>query len=485
MSLAETSRPLIDLTDALESEFCDRVERAAGRAASRDVAVLASVTLPVAADVDIAACVFASRGAEERYFIWEEPGRDSFALGALGAACTVEGGPAADRFRWAAARCSALIQGGLFDDPAGDPLAPRGSGPLWLGGFAFAADGCRSPEWRSLPTTLLTLPEVSIARHGDAARATVNVVVRPAGDLEELAGRALARLAGLRVAPIPLADPDKVAGQTIVSGGPPEAYEQSVEESARRIGAGELEKVVLAREVVVESPTPFHPGVVFDGLRTTYPSCFCFCMGTPEAAFVGASPELLVRREGERASTVAMAGSTRRSADPRVDDHLGERLLQSAKDLEEHAIVVRTIERSLRPYSVWVTAPDEPVLIRVANIQHLATPIRALLAEPQSIIEIAGALHPTAAVGGEPWEVAERVIGELETIDRGWYAGPVGWMDATEDGEFCVALRCALVQGRIAHCYAGVGVVADSRGDAELAETEVKLQALLSVLAGQ
>lgn len=478
------SRAVIDPADELAAELCDRLERAAGRAASRGAPVLASVTFPVGAELDIAACVFASRGAEERYFIWEEPGRDSFALGALGAAYTVEGGPAVDRFRWAAARCSELIQGGLFDDPAGDPLAPHGSGPVWLGGFAFAPHGCRSPEWRSLPTTLLTLPEISIARHGDAARVTVNVVVRPADDVEELARGALTRLGALRVAPMPLADPDRLAGQTIVSGAPPEAYEQSVEESARRIVADELEKVVLAREVVVESPTPFHPGVVFDGLRTTYPSCFCFCVGTPEATFVGASPEVLLRREGERASTVAMAGSTRRSADPRVDDHLGERLLQSAKDLEEHAIVVRTIERSLRPYSVWVTAPDQPVLIKVANIQHLATPIRALLAEPHSVVEIAGALHPTAAVGGEPWEAAQRVIGELETIDRGWYAGPVGWMDATEDGEFCVALRCALLQGRTARCYAGVGIVGESRGDAELAETEVKLQALLSVLSG-
>lgn len=484
MAGGATARPFHEVGDDLVSELHDRVARAVARAVARDAAVLASITFAIGADLDVAACVFASRQAEERYFVWEEPGRAGFALGALGSAHTVEGAPADDRFVWASGRCSEVTQGGVFDDPADDPLAPRGSGPVWLGGFAFAPHGCRSPEWRSLPATLLTLPEISIARHGDAARATVNVVARPADDAGQLARAAIARLGGLRVAPIPLADPDQVARQAIVSSAPPEAYERSVEQSARRIVAGELEKVVLAREVVVENPAPFHPGTVFDGLRTTYPSCFCFCAGTPEAAFVGASPELLVRREGERTSTVAMAGSTRRSADPRVDDHLGERLLQSTKDREEHAIVVRTIERSLRPHSVWVTAPDEPVLIKVANIQHLATPIRALLAEPHSVVEIAGALHPTAAVGGEPWEAAEQVIDELEPIDRGWYAGPVGWMDATEDGEFCVALRCALIQGRTAHCYAGVGIVGESRGDAELAETEVKLQALLSVLSG-
>jgi salicylate biosynthesis isochorismate synthase/menaquinone-specific isochorismate synthase len=145
---------------------------------------------------------------------------------------------------------------------------------------------------------------------------------------------------------------------------------------------------------------------------------------------------------------------------------------------------VRTIERGLEPHSVWVTAADEPSLIKVANIQHLATPIRAQLAEPRSAIALAGALHPTSAVGGEPWERARELVPALERLDRGWYAGPIGWMDATEDGEYCVALRCALLTGAVAHCYAGAGIVADSDPEAELAETEVKLQAVLPALTG-
>jgi salicylate biosynthesis isochorismate synthase/menaquinone-specific isochorismate synthase len=199
---------------------------------------------------------------------------------------------------------------------------------------------------------------------------------------------------------------------------------------------------------------------------------------------VGASPELLVRREGLRASTVALAGSTRRSADPAVDAHLGEQLLNSHKDREEQAIVTRRISRALRPHSVWVAAPDEPAIIRVANIQHLATPIRAQLTQPVSAIELAGLLHPTPAVGGEPHAVAAPQIPAFEGLDRGWYAGPVGWTDANEDGEFCVALRCALLRGAEARLYAGVGVVRESDPAAELAETEVKLGALLPVLAG-
>jgi isochorismate synthase len=203
-----------------------------------------------------------------------------------------------------------------------------------------------------------------------------------------------------------------------------------------------------------------------------------------DAAFVAASPELLVRREGLRASTVALAGSTRRSADPAVDDHLGEQLLRSDKDREEQAIVTRRIMRALRPHSVWVAAPDEPAIVKVANIQHLGTPIRAQLRAPVPVLELAGLLHPTPAVGGEPHAAAAPRIPAFEGLDRGWYAGAVGWTDANEDGELCVALRCALLRGREARLYAGVGVVRDSQPEAELAETEVKLGALLPVLSG-
>jgi salicylate biosynthesis isochorismate synthase/menaquinone-specific isochorismate synthase len=191
-----------------------------------------------------------------------------------------------------------------------------------------------------------------------------------------------------------------------------------------------------------------------------------------------------VRREGQRMSTVALAGSIRRSADPAVDDHLGEQLLRSEKDREENMIVARRITRALRPHAVWVTAAEEPVLVKVANIQHLAAPIRAQLASSIGAIELAGLLHPTPAVGAEPASAALDVIPALEGLDRGWYAGPVGWSDDGGDGEFCVALRCALLRGRTATCYAGGGIVRDSDPAAELAETEVKLQAMLPALAG-
>src|ERR671923_234166 len=150
---------------------------------------------------------------------------------------------------------------------------------------------------------------------------------------------------------------------------------------------------------------------------------------------------------------------------------------------QRHWRAARRIERTLQPLAVWVAAAEEPELIKVANIQHLATPVRAQLAEARSAVELAGTLHPTPAVGGEPRDQALEAIAELEGIDRGWYTGPIGWMDAAEDGEFCVGLRSALLRDREAHLFAGCGIVADSEPAAELQESELKFEALLPLLA--
>jgi len=329
----------------------------------------------------------------------------------------------------------------------------------------------------------MVLPEVSLCRQGEDVFLTVNAVVSPGDDADAVAEHLAARLAGLRPDPMPMLDPHLIERPEIRSVHPPAEFEAAVEAATDRIGEGAMSKVVLAREVTVEGASAHDPAAIFGALREQFPSCFCFCCGTPEAAFLGASPELLIRRSGANASSVALAGSTRRSSDPAVDDHLGEQLLRSDKNRREQRIVAERIVRRLRPHAVWVQTAPEPEVVKVANIQHLATPVIAQLAEPRSAVELAGILHPTPAVGGEPWPDAAVAITELERMDRGWYAAPVGWMDATEDGEFCVALRSALLRDREATLFAGVGVVAGSDPAAELEETEVKLQALLPLVA--
>ena len=439
---------------------------------------LVSVTSEVDLD-DPAAVAFSSRGASDPWFCWEEPDR-GFTLAGVGAAAeVVSRGP--DRFGEVARDCSRVMRDRLAAEPGG---LPAGAGPVWMGGFAFDPEGGSEPHWSSLPPARLVLPEVSLLRDEGRTLLTVAAVLAPGEAPESALQRAATRVASLRADPLPMLDPAPTGAVSVMSVADPGAYEAAVASGVERIGSGELEKLVLAREVRAEAQRAHDPAAVHGALRELFPSCFCFCVGTGEAAFLGASPELLIRRRGAGAQTVALAGSTRRSADPSVDDHLGEQLSRSAKNRSEHEIVVRRIERALRPHSVWVETGGEPVLIKVANIQHLATPIHAQLAEPRSAVELAGMLHPTPAVGGEPSEPAIATIRELEALDRGWYAAPVGWMDATEDGEFCVALRSALLRDRTAHLFAGNGIVADSDPAEELAETELKLGALLPLLAG-
>ena len=441
---------------------------------------LVSVTVEIDA-IDPCATAFASRRADDRWFCWEEPERDGFAIAGIGSAHEIvsRGSGRAEDLRRDAA---SIMQGRLADEPAD---LPQGAGPLWVGGMAFAPDARGSGPWASLPPALLVLPEVLIARVGERHLLTVCAVAGTGEEAEAVRARLGARIASLREAPMPSLDPSPLERAEVASVRPPTHYEGAVAEAVRRIRAGDVEKLVLAREVRVTAGAAHSPGALFGALREAFGSCFVFCVGTPEAAFVGASPELLVRRSGAVAATVALAGSARRSADPAVDDHLGEQLLHSAKDREEHTIVARRIARRLGPLSVWVEAASEPVVIKVANIQHLATPIHAQLAESRSALELAAMLHPTPAVGSEPrGERGEAMIAELEGMERGWYAGPVGWMDAAEDGEFCVGLRSALLRDRTAHLYAGAGIVAGSDPAAELAETEIKLDALLPLLAG-
>jgi salicylate biosynthesis isochorismate synthase/menaquinone-specific isochorismate synthase len=455
------------------------VEAAVRRARNEGARTLAAVTVPVDPELDLPAAVFAARRTDDRWFCFEQPDRDGFVLAGLGQAALLQArGP--DRFSEVAASARALGRGALADGPDGGPTA---SGPVFVGGFAFAEDGGASPEWASLAPASLTLPEVALARHKGEARMTVSVAVDGDEAVEALLERVDRRLAALTPAAMPLIDPDPVERAKVVSATPPSHYEHAVERAVERIRAGALEKVVLAREVRVHAARDHDPGAVLGALREVFPACFCWCVGTPELAFVGASPELLVRRDGARAQSVALAGTTRRSADPAVDDHLGEQLARSPKEREEQAIVARRIERTLEPVSVWVTVAEQPVLVKVHNVQHLATPIRAQLADPVPAVELAGRLMPTPAVGGEPRAAALPLIPALEGLDRGWYAGAVGWTDLAEDGEFCVALRCALLRGPLAHLYAGCGIVRDSVPAEELAESEVKLQALLPLVS--
>jgi len=459
-----------------------RLERALALARRGGGRAVASVTVATPAGLDLAAAVLAARRAQDHCFCLEQPASDNHAVCGLGSAAVFEAsGP--DRAGAVAQACRALGARTFADEPALDAGAPAATGPIFCGGLSFAPDGGRSPQWAGFAPAQFVLPEISLARQADRARMTVNVAVDGDESASSMLERVRVRLDELRAVESPLLDPDPVSRPRVAGAAPPSHYEEAVRRAVERIRFGELEKVVLAREVHVHAGHDIDPAPVHAALTAVFPECYCYLVGAPGATFLGASPELLMRRNGARAQTVALAGTTRRSADPAVDDHLGEQLRQSPKDRDEQAIVAWRIQRALEPVSLWVGGADEPSLVKVHNVQHLATPIRAQLSTPVSALELAGRLHPTPAVGGEPAAVAEPLIPALEGLDRGWYAGAIGWMDLAEDGEFFVALRCALLRGPLARLYAGCGIVRDSEPAAELAESEIKLQALLPLLA--
>jgi menaquinone-specific isochorismate synthase len=245
------------------------------------------------------------------------------------------------------------------------------------------------------------------------------------------------------------------------------------------IRAGRLDKVVLAREVVVTADQPIAVATVLDRLRTVFPGCWI----TSVDGVIGASPELLVARSDDVVRSHPLAGTAPRGGDPTTDAQLGARLLASTKNREEHQITIDEVHETLLPWCSYLDSEAEPSIVAVANVQHLGTMVEGRLSDPvPSVLELVAALHPTPAVCGRPRGPALELIRDIEEMDRGSYAGPVGWVDHRGNGEWAVGVRSAAVDGPVAHLRAGNGIVADSIPETELAETQAKLQALLGVL---
>jgi menaquinone-specific isochorismate synthase len=265
----------------------------------------------------------------------------------------------------------------------------------------------------------------------------------------------------------------------------PATWCAAVATAVERIGAGELAKVVLARDLLVSADVPLDPRRLLRRLAARFPDCWTFAVD----GLLGATPELLLRRSGRELSARVLAGTAPRGAGA-DDQRLADALLGSAKDRAEHALAVDSLVRALEPYCTTLDAPTEPELLTLANVRHLATDVTGTQRRrgprgAADLLELIGAVHPTAAVCGTPTSDAARVIAELEGMDRGRYAGPVGWLDAHGDGEFGLALRCAeLVGDDSARLFAGCGIVAGSDPAAELAETQSKFAAFPAALAG-
>jgi isochorismate synthase len=338
-----------------------------------------------------------------------------------------------------------------------DDVAVPGTGLICVGSFGFADDPGDS---------VLIVPRVVVGTRGERSWVTV-IGVDELSPIPELVSHAEVP------APRNVTFADGAMSGT--------AWEMVVDQAVTRIGAGELEKVVLARDLVATADADIDVRWPLRRLAEQYEMCWTFHVD----GLFGATPEMLVRRERGLVTSRVLAGTIRRTGDDEHDLALAGQLARSSKDLEEHEYAVRSVAESLAPHCSSMNVPEVPFVLHLPNVMHLATDVAGVVhdSDGATVLELAAALHPSAAVGGTPTKVAVEMIAEIEGMDRGRYAGPVGWMDSHGDGEFGIALRSAEIAGNRVRLFAGCGIVADSDPEAELAEAQAKFLPVRDALA--
>ncbi len=412
----------------------------------------------------------------DRFFL-AQPDED-FVLVGLGIAQAIDA-VEESRFRQIGNAWRHILAGAIVEGPRGLP----GVGPTLLGGFSFDTQGAKSQLWQNYPNGRMVLPALQFTFSGGEAWLTCNVIVGPESDANAESD-ALGALYDTLLTPETIHKNGIVPQITQMELRNTAEWQAEVAAIADTIRHGDLEKVVLARAVRLQSSHEFKPAYALRRLVKDYVGCFVFAIAHGDQCFLGATPERLVRLRNHELKTMSLAGSIRRGQTEEEDRQLGQALLASQKDRGEHAVVVRALMDALHESCQWIKASPEPSLLKLGNVQHLCTPIMARLRPDHTLLEVVERLHPTPAVGGWPREAALALIREREGLDRGWYAAPIGWLNWSGDGEFAVALRSALVSGNEATLFAGCGIVADSDPEREYAESCLKLKPMLSALSG-
>ncbi|HHY72586.1 MAG TPA: isochorismate synthase [Bacillus bacterium] len=358
-----------------------------------------------------------------------------------------------------------------------------GVGPVILGSFSFDPKKEKTKLWGSFPTAKMMLPQHLLTISNDEYWLTVNVVVDENTNVDELAELLLnEQRALLEAATVPFIS---LYGQDLkIVEVSKDKWLEAVETVANQIKHGEIEKVVLAREIRVKSEWPFIPEEILNRLQKEQPSSYIFAIESGEDCFIGASPERLIKKEGDEAFTTCLAGSIARGKTAMEDDKLGHELLHDEKNLHEHEVVVRAIKSAFEQGCEQVEIPEQPALYKFRDIQHLYTPVVGRVKDGISLLTLVEKLHPTPALGGYPRAEALQKIREIEQLDRGLYAGPIGWLDGNGSGEFAVGIRSGLLQGREASLFAGCGIVGNSNPISEYKETQIKFKPMLSALGG-
>jgi isochorismate synthase len=358
------------------------------------------------------------------------------------------------------------------------------NGPVLFGGFAFDPLSPHTPLWEGFPDGLLILPRLLFHCNETNAALTINSMIQPNTEIHEVIEEISVTLQRLNITleqTIARSETVNLQQRLVIRDlQAPANWMAQVAKTVQMIRDEAFRKVVLARAVQVSNEVQaFDIGTIMRRLCESYPTAYVFAIQRGERYFVGATPERLICGADGQIQTMALAGSAPRGTTEEEDQRLGNELLQSLKNQEEHRVVVTTIRDVLANICSRVWVADTPHLLKLKNIQHLETAITGSLLPGHSILEAIEDLHPTPAVGGFPRQPALEAIRAYEQLDRGWYAGPIGWIGASGNGEFAVALRSALIDGNQATLFAGCGIVAASQPESEFAESCLKLEVML------
>ena len=352
--------------------------------------------------------------------------------------------------------------------------------PMAASGFRFDPERSSGAEWQGFPDGAVVVPSRLVITRDRESWAVGTLLVHADDELDGVSGR----MEDLLAQTAAMADVSNEAPTDVPSLISREetpdmsTWKREVVSAADRIRRHEVDKVVLARREERTFAGPLPLGTLLQRMQQANQQAAVFAIEVGEQTFIGASPETLVALRNGALQTVPLAGSAPRGATSGEDERLARALLRSRKDLHEHEVVVGAMLQALDLVAEVSPDPDTPMVVQHRTVQHLATPIRGTVRENVTALDVVGRLHPTPAVGGYPTEDALDVIRKVEPFDRGWYAGPVGWVDAGGDGKFVIGIRSGLVRGSTAYLYAGCGIVGDSDPDAEYRETQMKIDAI-------
>lgn len=423
-----------------------------------------------------------AQDSEFQYY-WEKP-VDKFAIAAAGSVHRIQT-TGKQRFREASDEGKELISKVHHISSVSHPLASV----HLLGGFSFF-DHNVSKEWRKFGAGSFTLPEWVLVKSGKLTLLTITQKLEEGDNASELYESFLSQINKLddicNAGSYEVEHSKPLHTKVDIPGNHSPAYKKwmdSVENATDLIKAKKFKKIVLARELSVKLQAPVSDTRILNHLRNQYPDCYSFLISQDgESSFIGSTPERLASFHDREVLTEGLAGSISRGKTASEDAVLEYELLNSQKDLSEHAFVLDAIGENLERYSDLYEHPKTPAVKKLSNVQHLYTPVHAKIKDGVSRTEVLSRLHPTPAVGGYPREAAMPYINKLEYFDRGWYAAPIGWINANGEGEFVVAIRSGLIKKDEVRFFAGCGIVEDSDPEKEWEETNLKFIPMLTAL---